>query len=186
MSKFQRLLLDTCVIIYAHELGVWKQLTEKCAISVTSSVLEEADYWLDNVGNRHEINLKPYIKAGKVDCVDVSVSQHSSFCQQFGLVYLDRMDTGEADSLAFLYHSQDIWRICSGDGIVFKVLGCLGRPDQGISLEEVLQHTGLSRPIDRKHEQYTKSYRLRLTRIGQVEGITGMALKPEVELDKEK
>jgi len=187
MPKFQRLLLDANVIIYTHELGVWKQLTEKCATNITRSVLEEAIYWSDNGGICHPIDLNPYIRAEKVGCIDVPLSQVDSFTLKFGPYYLDRLDPGEADSLAFLYYStDDEYHICSSDGIVFRVLGSLAMPDRGISLEEVLQQIGLSRPFDEDHQQYTKAYRISLTKKGKVEGFTGMALKPEAESDKDK
>lgn len=43
------------------------------------------------------------------------------------------VDAGEAESLAFLVHQNDDYRISSGDAIVYKVLGNLNLGDQGIS-----------------------------------------------------
>ena len=53
------------------------------------------------------------------------------------------VDAGEAESLAFLVHQNDDYRISSGDAIVYKVLGNLNLGDQGISLEEILGTCGL-------------------------------------------
>lgn len=175
MPKFQLLLLDANIIIAAHELGIWPKLVEKCAITITRTVVEhESYYWRDKQGTPHEIDLTNYIKEGKINCVDVPVPVVDSFFSKFGPTYLDRIDPGEADSLAFLYHSNENWRIASADGIVFKILGCLGRSEQGISLEEITQQIGLTCKFD-KH--YTKDFRVSLTKQGQQDGITGMGLK---------
>ena len=184
MPKSQRLLLDANVIIYAHELRVWSQLIEKCDITITLTVKEqETYYWRDQTGIPYPIDIDVYINEGKINCVCVPLKHVDSFKNLFGPHYLDRMDPGESDSLAFLYYSSDEHHICSSDGIVFRILGALAMADRGISLEEVLQQKGLTRSID---QQYTKAYRLSLTDKGQAEGITGMALKPEVESEKDK
>ena len=140
MPKFPRLLLDANIIIFAHELRIWSQLTENCTITITRIIAErEAQFWPDQQGKAHKIRLNEYVQKGKINRVNVPPAQFDAFRQIFGPTYLDRMDTGEAELLAFLYHSQKKWLICSADGIVFKTLGCLGLAEQGISLEEILQ-----------------------------------------------
>lgn len=174
MPKFPRLLLDADVIIYSHELGIWHQLIEKCTVTVTSAVSDkEVLYWRDERDTPHQIDLNE--QKEKVKSVNVSLSHFKAFNDKFGPTYLDRMDLGEAESLAYLYHSDEKWRLCSADGIVFKTLGCLNLGEQGISLEEVLKGIGLNRKFDEQHQHYTKSYRLSLTRLGAQEGLTGMA-----------
>jgi hypothetical protein len=176
MPKFRLLLLDANVIIAAHELGIWSKLVEGCSITITRTVVEqETYYWRDEQGIPHEIYLEGYIQEGKINCVDVPLAEVKSFLQKFDPTY--KMDLGEAESLAFLYYSSEKWLIASADGIVFKVLGRLGRPDQGISLEEITQKIGLTCNFDKKHGHYTKDFRLRLTKQGQQDGITGMGLK---------
>jgi hypothetical protein len=175
MPKFPLLLLDADVIICAHELGIWQKLADRCKITTTRSVVDEADFWYDDNNTQHPIELSTDLRNGIVDCVDVPMSQIDAFRRKFGPMYLDRMDPGETESLAFLYPSSEKWLICSGDAIVFKVLGSLGLAEQGISLEEVLQKIGLTCALDEEHQHYTKAYRLRLTKLGQQESITGMA-----------
>ena len=174
MPKFQLLLLDANIIITAHKLGIWSKLVERCSVTITRTVESEADHWQDEKGQFHSIDLSGDIEKGKISCVDVPLSQVGSFLQKFDPTYLDRMDPGETDSLAFLFHSKENWLIASADGIVFKILGCLGRPDQGISLEEITQKIGRTCKFDR---QYTKKFRLSLTKQGQQDGITGRGLR---------
>ena len=144
---------------------------------VRTLVEQEVYYWRDKRGIPHQIRLDVYIKNGKINCVDVAKWQLDSFLQSFSPVYLDQIDPGEADSLAYLCSSEEQWCICSADGIVFRTLGCLRLAERGISLQELLQQVGLSRQFDSSHWHCTKEYRQYLTLRGQQEGITGMGLK---------
>ena len=171
MPKFQFLLLDAGIIIGAHELGVWDSLIQQCTVTITSTVNQEADFWYDEHGERHEINLSEDINTKKINCVDVPLSQVSDFCKKFGPTYLDRMDPGEADSLAYLSFSNQHWLIASADSHVFKVLGYLGLGEQGISLEEILQKVGLGREV---HWKYRMDFRKKYTLKGEQDGITGL------------
>jgi len=175
MPKFPFLLFDAGVIIGAYELGVWDQLMKQCAITITSTVKDqEAYYWSDEQGIGHEINLTEDVEAGRIKCVDVPLSQVDDFRKKFDPVYLDRMDAGEADSLAFLFFSKEDWLITSTDSHVFKVLGCLGLEQCGLSLEEILRNTGLGRKV---HWKYSKAFRTKYTSQGKQEGVSGLGLR---------
>ena len=174
MPKFQFLLFDACIIIGAHELGVWDSLIQQCTVTITSTVNQEADFWYDAHGERHEVNLNKDISAKKINCVNVPLSQVSDFCKKFGPTYLDRMDPGEAESLAYLSFSREHWLIASADSHVFKVLGSLGLGERGISLEEILQKIGLGRDVDWK---YSMEFQKKYTMKGEQDGITGLGLK---------
>ena len=170
------LLLDADVIIIAHELDVWDQLVEKCSISVTETIIKEADYWCDHKGEQHIIDLESYVRKGQIDAISVELSKVRRFRQRFTPVYLENMDPGESETLAFIDSSDDTWRYCSGDAIVYKVLGCLAKGDQGISLEEVLSQCGTGLSSGKHLAHLTKAYRETQTRQGQRDGITGMGL----------
>ena len=174
MPKFRLLLLDAGVVIAAHKLGIWSQLTDKCTISLTSTVEQEVYYWSDEDGNGHQITLDSEIEQGKLQVIDVPLEQVDKFRLVFDSTYLDRMDPGESDSLAHLFYSEEDWLISSGDSIVYKILGRLHRGKQGISLEEILQQIGLGRKLD---WQYTKEFRLKYTHQGERDSITGQDLK---------
>jgi hypothetical protein len=174
MPKFQFLLLDTGIIIGAHELRVWDHLIQQCEVTITNTVKGEADFWYDEERVRHEIELDSDVAAGNIRCIDVPLSQVTDFCNQFGPTYLDRMDPGEADSLAHLFYSKEEWLIASADSHVFKVLGFLGLGDRGRSLEEILYQVGLGRAVGLK---YSKAFRERYTAMGKRDGITGIGSK---------
>lgn len=64
--------------------------------------------------------------------------------------------------------------ISSGDAIVYRVLGNLGRSEQGVSLEEILQKIGLGRKVG---WQYSKTFREKYTTEGEADMIRGRGKK---------
>ncbi len=177
MPRLKLLLLDACVVIGLHELGVWDNLLQLCDVTLTRTVAEdEVIFWDDESCQRHYIDQQKFqddIKAERVTCIDVPLNQIGAFRTKFDPSYLERLDPGEAESLAFLLSSEEEWLISSSDSIVFKVLGRLGLAERGISLEEILQQVGLGRHV---HWKYTKEFRLKFTQQGQQDSITGTSL----------
>ena len=175
MPKLKLLLLDANVIIVAHELNLWHQLIDKCDITVTKTIEEqETYYWRDTNGEPHKIDLSEDIAKDKIYLIEVPKEKYNSFRNLFDPVYLGDMDPGETDALAFLYYSNENWLISSGDGIVYRILGRLGRGEQGISFEEILKQVGLG---CRLKGQYTKNFRTKITKKGEQDSITGFGMK---------
>jgi len=169
--KFRLLLLDANIVIYLHELGIWSHFIEKCSVTLTQTVIDEAQYYEDEERIRYPIDLKPDIESKKIQCIDVPIKTVEKLVRKYGPVYLEKLDDGEAESLAFLMDSQEKWLISSSDRIVFKTLGREGRSEQGISLEEILTNIGLTQS-DLKY-QYTKIFREKNTHEGQIDSIQG-------------
>ena len=106
--------------------------------------------------------------------VEVDAAQLKAFLNRFDPVYFGEMDPGETESLAYLISSNDPCLICSSDAIVFRVLGCLGLVEQGLSLETILQQVGLGRALT---YQFTERFREYWTKRGQRDGMSGIGLK---------
>ena len=174
MQKFRLLLLDANIVIKLHKLELWDKVIAACSITLTSTVAyDEAHFWEDDYGGRHDFDLGQDIANGRVDCKTISLSKIETFKQRFDPSYLKRLDPGETESLIFLYESDEKWLISSSDAIVFKVLGCLGRGQQGISLEEILQEIGLKHQLE---WQYTEQFRKKWTGQGQEDYIRGRGM----------
>jgi hypothetical protein len=174
MKKFRLLLLDANVVIQLFELGLWKRIIAHCEILLARTVAErEAQFFFDADG-QHEIDLTDDIESKRIVIVDVPPSELKGFMDQFGPLYLERLDAGEAESLAYLAACDDPCLICSGDAIVFRVLAQLGRVEQGLSLEEVLEEVGFGRTLP---DQFTKRFRVHWTKRGQEERIRGLGCR---------
>ena len=169
MKRFPFLLLDAGPIIKLFELGIWDDFIRKCDVTISSIVADEAQY-----ASREDydvyINLESYKEQGFIRVIDVDLPKIQIFHDQFDPLYKAVIHPGEEETLAFLFHAREDWKVCSSDGAVFRVLGLLGKAEQGISLEEVLIQIGLSRELKK---QYTKKFREAYTRRGQIDAIQG-------------
>ena len=171
-ARLRLVLLDANVVITLHELGLWDRVVENCDVHLSRVVSEEAHFYEDEHGERVDFDLQSYIRDGKVSVFEVSLSEIQAFRQQFGADYLERLHDGEAELLAHLQCcSQDCW-ICSGDSIVYRVLGHLGLGEAGISLEELLEKVGLGQRT--LPPQFRRTFREHWASRGFDEGLRGI------------
>jgi hypothetical protein len=172
MKKLRLLLLDANIVIYLFSQHLWDRFVESCEVYLSKTVIDESEFF-ENDGEMIPISLESYIESSKVEVFELTVSGLKEFMSKFDPVYLDKLDPGEAESLAYLYMSQEEFKICSADGIVFRVIGVLDLAERGISLEEVLKFVGLERKVP---YQYTKEFRIRKTSEGTKDRIQGMGI----------
>lgn len=168
MKKFQFLLLDAGPIIKLFELGIWDDFIKRCMVTISRTVANEAK-WASREFEDIRIDLMSFEQAGLIKVLDLDLSLVKTFYDRFDLQYRAEIDDGEKEILAFLCNSDEDWLACSSDHAVFRVLGLLGKPDQGISLQEVLDTIGLSKT--NLESEYTKSFREKWTRKGQADSI---------------
>ena len=181
MKKFRLLLLDANVVLEISRHGLWERIVARCDVHLAQTVLDESQFYEDDQGEKHYIDLAPYISSKAITVFDMTPSQMNGFLGEFDPVYLEKLDPGEAVSLAYLLGQSDECRICSADKIVYRVLGGLRRPDQGVSLDEILRQIGLGRKLE---NEFTKAYREEWTKRGFQEGLTGIGLRPPSKGEK--
>jgi len=179
MKKFQ-FLLDAGPIIKLFQLSIWDKFIERCDVTVSSTVSTEAK-WASQDFEDIKIDLDAY----EVRIIEPEPSVASTFYTKLPSAYKNDVEVqdGEVQTLAFLCTSSANWLLCSADGAVFRILGLLGKSEQGISLEEMLNQIGLQPCIrwDRitpKDEdwKYTKKFREYYTQKGQTDFIQGKGL----------
>jgi len=175
MKKFRFLLLDAGPIIKLFELDLWEKFIERCDVTIARTVVEEAGH----TGKRDVFSYItfPFERAAeerRINIIDMDTSLVQRFHNMFDLQYKAIIDPGEKETLAFVCNSSENWLVCSADKAVFRVLGLLGRADQGISLEEVLQEIGLTQKLE---PQYTKKFREKYTLMGQIDSVQDKGLR---------
>lgn len=183
MKKSQLLLLDTGPIIKLFQIDLWDTFIEKYDITVTRTVEDEAKFAQTDSGIK-DINLKSYEEKGLIHIIDADSEIVAKFFKKFDLGYQPIIDDGEKETLAFLENSTDEWLVCSSDAVVYKILGNLNRSEQGISLEELLQQKGIGSninwkdvsPKDYRNWKYSKQFREKNTRQGQIDSIQNRGL----------
>ncbi len=168
------LLLDANVVIKLFDLALWDRFIERFDVCVSKIIADEEAIFYQDGESRRPIVLQSYIEHGRIKQIDVSASTVIAFQRRFrDPAYLDRLDPGESELLAFLIESGESHLISSSDAIVFRVLGRLRLAERGVSLEELLQRAGLGRKIE---YQYTKRFRLWWTDKGSIDAIQGGAI----------
>ena len=171
MKKLRFLLLDASVVFQLFELGLWDQLIEHCDIILSRIVAEKEVKYFHGEEADEQIDLTPYVKARRITIVDVDASDVKRFRDQFDPVYLEKLDPGETESLAYLCMSDDPCLLSSSDGIVYRVLAHLNLAEQGISLEEILEKVGLQRALP---DQFRRSFQAHWTKRGREEAVRGV------------
>ncbi|MGD8787064.1 MAG: hypothetical protein PVJ60_06545, partial [Phycisphaerales bacterium] len=131
--------------------------------TISRTVAEEAKYASLEFEDIR-VNLDDYEEKELIKIFDSEPSVYKVFYERFDQVYKSIIHHGEKETLAFLYDSSENWLVCAADKAVFRVLGLLGKAEQGISLEEILEQIGLSKPLE---WQYTKKFREMYTKLGQ-------------------
>jgi hypothetical protein len=176
MTHSSCLLLDANVVIHLFKCGAWEPLVARTKLQLARTVIGEARFYFDDGGTRVEIDLDSYVKSGAVEVVDVALAELRTFLALFDPSYAEKLDAGEAESLAYLLAAPPETRICSADAIVFRVLGNLDRGEQGASLEEVLTEVGLARKLP---SQFCRKFRLDYNARGVTERLQGTGAKPK-------
>ncbi|MCJ7730668.1 MAG: hypothetical protein MUO27_12465 [Sedimentisphaerales bacterium] len=168
MKKFQLLLLDTGPIIKLFELGIWDKFLQTCDVTMSRVVADEAK-WASQEFEDVRIDMAPYEGKGLIRIIDRDATAVGTFYSKLSPAYKDLIepDDGEVATLEFLLASSEKWILCSADGPVFRLMGSLGRGDQNISLEELLDKIGLRQSA--LEWPYTKEFRQEKTRQGQIE-----------------
>lgn len=174
MRRFPCLVLDANIIILLFRHGLWGSVVERCELILSETVVEEADFFVDDEDVQHGIDLQPDIDAGRIRVVAIAATEVAAFRARFDPLYVQKLDDGETESLALCLREGDPYRLCSSDAIVFKVLSVVDRSEQGASLEEVLQAVGLARPLSR---QFTKAFREEHRSRGLQDRLAGIGLK---------
>jgi hypothetical protein len=168
MTRPRLILLDTNVVLRLFELEIWESVTKRFRIVLTETVVEESQFFMRD-GERIDIDWAAIRAAGSVEVRQVSLKQLEQFRAQFDATYLERFDPGETEAMTLLKSERDS-SICSADAIVWRVLGNTGDGERGVSLEELLQQAGLSKPLP---EQFSRAFRDKWTRKGVSERFMG-------------
>jgi hypothetical protein len=166
-KKFQFLLLDAGPIIKLFELGMWDTFIQRCDVTVSKIVANEAKYASQELQDIR-IDLEPYQDKDSIQILDTESSLAKSLLDKLPESYKDIVHDGEKQTLAILVSSPEVWKVCAADTAVFWVLGYLGKAEQGISLEEVFSEIGLTRALE---WQFSKRFREKYTKLGQIDSI---------------
>jgi hypothetical protein len=135
-------------------------VTTSYQIVVPSIVSHEAQFYVDERDQRHEIDLQTQVQAGEIEELSASLDELTALQRCFHPDWLEGLHAGEQEALALvLSGTLAEGRFCSGDRVAIQALAALGLDDRGVSLEKALQEIGrsLNRTWRRFH-QLTEAY----------------------------
>lgn len=168
MTRSRLILLDANVVIHLFELDLWRQVVARSQIVIAQTVVDEAHFF-ERDGERFPIEWDALIREGSVEIRGLAASEVQAYCNKFDPTYYEKLDPGEAESLALLERDADS-RICSGDKIVWRVLGNTNQADRGVSLEEILKQIGLTKGLP---DRFSKRFREQWCKVGSQQHFMG-------------
>ena len=157
--RSKQLLLDASVIITAHELDVWSALLQEASVAATSIIAHDEALFFDRKTGSvpAPINLGALISQGAIPEISASVSDIRQVRAVFDEELNVALHDGEVEAIAILYADEsDSFLFCTSDKVAIRVLAMLDLSNRGVSFEEVLKVTGLSKRLP--HEYRTEYF----------------------------
>jgi len=168
------LLLDADVIIYLHEIGLWKAFKKRFEVFVSGAVGNEVQFYLDKFGKHIPINLRmEKIKIFEMDAQKANNAIYSTIDKFSG----PDLHIGEIESIALLMEKENKnLTLCTGDGGAIIAVCLLGIKERIISLEETMTQGGMKKKIKR---HFTKQCMKQWKKRGEINLIQGVGLVKE-------
>ena len=151
---------DADIIINLHAAGLWQLVTTAYQIIVPSIIAHEAQFYVDQQGDRNPIDLQAQVQARQIEEMSASLDDLAALQQCFHPDRLEGLHDGEQEALALVLSGTFVGgHFCSGDRAAIRALAALGLESQGVSLETALQEIGqtLNRTW-RRSPQLTQAY----------------------------
>lgn len=177
-AQSELLLVDTCVVLHACELGVWNILTSNLGIAVPRTVVDEVIQQLrEEKFDDISLDIEREAREGRIAEPSLPASELEIVRQRAGPKFRGVLDDGELECLACLLHDKyRCSRVCSSDAVVYRFLGWIQQEAKGVSLEEVLGQLG--GPRRKLLKQLTRSFREDWSRRGFQEAWQSGVIKP--------
>jgi hypothetical protein len=178
ITRVKCVLLDAMIIITAHQEGIWLPLTEAFEIIVPSIIArDEVFFYSEKEGSiPKEINLPDLTAKGKITELMATVDELKNLSGFFDPVFIEGLHDGESEALAILLsgRTKEAY-FCSSDAKAIQALAMIGLSEQGVSFEELIKASGLTRPLPGQH--YSENYFKKMIKLGQANRITRTGMK---------
>ena len=149
-------ILDANVVIDAHRLGFWTALVTQYRISVTETILNEVQFYEDDTGEKHEIDLRASAQKGAIDVLGASAEEFEAVQSKITLEFAKSVDPGEMEAIAVLASGRcEEHRFCTADAVAIKLLAVLNLGAYGVPVKKLLEPIGYRKEVPR---QYGEKY----------------------------
>jgi hypothetical protein len=173
-TKLRCVLLDANIVIKAHELGIWSQLTERYELILPSIVISDEARYFKTTKSHKAIRLQEAIIKGQISQLGATADEFAQLYTVFASWFLETLDSGESEALALLKANRMAGAsFCTSDAPAIKALAMMTMSEQGIPMERLLANIGLQKNLEK---QYTEDFFRTNIRQGQIARITGEGL----------
>jgi hypothetical protein len=118
----QKILFDANVIIEFHRFSIWKHVIHACQGAVTPIIKREVRFYKDLKGEKNPIDLSQYVQSQEIEEILVSQKEFVSLETVLHNFFLQSIDEGEREAIAFLYSNQksNKYLFCTLDQLAIK------------------------------------------------------------------
>ncbi len=140
-------LVDACIVIEAHELGLWGVLMSCLKLAIPSIIIRESEHFIGADGWPTEIDVPGYVRAGNVIEMEAALADLADLYNYFDPFFGQSIDEGEAEALALIKAGKapDAF-FCTADGPAIQALAMLGHGEVGVSFERLAAESGCTLP----------------------------------------
>ena len=158
-------ILDANVIIELFSQGIFDAIVGRYSIKLPKTIKDECQYYLDRNDLEVQIDWGPYVDSERVEEVAATDEQFGELLNKLKDDFYRGIDAGELEAIALIcaQDREDLF-FCSGDLPALKALGVLGKGTQAVSLETLLQKSGMGRNLKhqfsekRKQQEISKAF----------------------------
>ena len=174
-TKPRLLLLDAGAVFVCLRVDAWDAIVDAHEVVVPSIVVRvEGEFYVDQRGERIEIDLADDIARGRIREVSMSVSGIEAVKKKFTPDFRDRLHDGELEGLAYLLANPgDDIRFVTGDGPAIEAVAMLDEDARVLSLAEALDLCGRSKSLP---HQFRREFVKRHLNEGMIRRIQGRGL----------
>jgi len=132
------LLCDAVIVIEAHKHKLWNTLKAHFKIHLASTVLQESQFFRDDLHQRHYLNLRSDIESGRIYVISITPDDIREILKTAHDHKRD-IQMGEAESIAALLQPKyKILLFCTADKAAIDVAHIHDIMSRVISLEECI------------------------------------------------
>src|SRR5271168_2903913 len=123
-KKSKPRLIDTVVIIDAHEYGYWESLCNVCSIVLPATIIENEAFYFQSDRGKIGMNPTDWIKKGKIMPIEASLEDFQALEKKLSSDFMASLDPGELEALAILLSKchKDVL-FATADRAAIKALG---------------------------------------------------------------
>ncbi len=159
-KKSKDLLVDSVVVIDAHEKGYWKRLCNEHRVFLPGTIIDDELFYFTSDKGKQPLQVKNWIDQRTITRIDAEITDAAELIKRLSNDFIQTLDPGELEALAILISKKYQHIIfTTADYAAVKALGILSLRLRGVSVEDLLNNLqGLSTKNRKIEHHFTKQW----------------------------